>query len=393
MTQLLLKWFVSDYENVHDPNVRDAYGTLSGVVGILLNLLLSAGKFAAGVLTSSIAITADAINNLSDAGSSIVSLVGFKMAKEPAHKDHPFGHGRIEYIAGLIVSLIIILMGFELAKSSASKIFHPEPMQFSRLSLIILLCSIAVKLWMSVFNKRLGQLINSPTLRATATDSLSDTIATSVVVLCMIVHYFFQVNIDGIAGLIVACFILFAGYNTAKDTLSPLLGQPPDPEFVQAVNDMVLSHPDIIGIHDLIIHNYGPGRTMMSLHAEVPNEADVMQLHDTIDIIEHELKQKFRCDAVIHMDPILIDDTQTILMREKLAILVRSIDAGCTIHDFRMTKGPSHTNLIFDLVIPYQCPLSEEEAVRQVKEKVHQLDGHYYAVIQVDRNYANIPEA
>ena len=387
MTALLLKWFVRDYQNTRDPNVRDAYGTLSGVVGILLNLLLSAGKFAAGVLTSSIAIMADAINNLSDAGSSIDSLIGYKMAKEPAHKDHPFGHGRIEYIAGLIVSLIIILMGFELAKSSVGKIFHPDPMQFSLLSLFILLCSIAVKLWMSLFNRRLGALINSPTLRATATDSLSDTIATAVVVLCMLIHYFFQVNIDGIAGLIVACFILLAGYNTAKDTLSPLLGQAPDPEFVQAVNDMVLSHPDIIGIHDLIIHNYGPGRTMLSLHAEVPNDADIMQLHDTIDIIEHELKQKFQCDAVIHMDPILIDDTQAILMREKLAILVHHIAPDCTIHDFRMTKGPSHTNLIFDLVIPYQCPLSEEEVLHQVKDQIAQLDGKYYAVIQVDRSY------
>ena len=387
MTTLLLKWFVPNYQNTRDPHVRDTYGTLSGVTGILLNLLLSAGKFIAGLLTASIAITADAINNLSDAGSSIVSLVGFKMANQPAHKDHPFGHGRIEYVAGLIVSMIIILMGFELAKSSISKILHPEAMQFSLISLIILLCSIAVKLWMALFNNRLGQLIDSPTLRAAATDSLSDTIATSVVVLCMLINHFAQVNIDGIAGLIVACFILFAGYNTAKDTLSPLLGQAPDPEFVQAISDVVMEHSDIIGLHDLIIHNYGPGRTMMSLHAEVPNDADIMQLHDTIDIIEHELKQKFQCDAVIHMDPILIDDTQTILMREKIAILVRSIAPDCTIHDFCMTKGPQHTNLIFDLVIPYQCPLSEEEVLRKLKDQIAQLDGKYYAVIQVDRNY------
>lgn len=387
MTALLLKWFVRDYQNTRDPKVRDAYGTLSGVTGILLNLLLSAGKFIAGMLTASIAITADAINNLSDAGSSIVSLVGFKMANQPAHKDHPFGHGRIEYVAGLIVSLIILLMGFELAKSSLSKILHPEAMQFSLISLVILVCSIAIKLWMALFNNRLGKLINSPTLRATATDSLSDTIATTVVVLCMLIHHFFQVNIDGIAGLIVACFILFAGYNTAKDTLSPLLGQAPDPEFVRAINDVVMNHSDVIGLHDLIIHNYGPGRTMLSLHAEVPNDADIMQLHDTIDIIEHELKQKFQCDAVIHMDPILIDDTQAILMREKLAILVHNIAPDCTIHDFRMTKGPQHTNLIFDLVIPYQCPLAEEEVLHQVKDQIAQLDGKYYAVIQVDRNY------
>lgn len=387
MTTLLLKWFVPNYQNTRDPHVRDAYGTLSGITGILLNLLLSVGKFIAGLLTASIAITADAINNLSDAGSSIVSLVGFKMANQPAHKDHPFGHGRIEYVAGLIVSMIIILMGFELAKSSLSKIWHPEAMQFSLISLVILLCSIAVKLWMALFNNRLGQLIDSPTLRATAADSLSDTIATSVVVLCMLINHFAQVNIDGIAGLIVACFILFAGYNTAKDTLSPLLGQAPDPEFVQAVSDVVMEHSDIIGLHDLIIHNYGPGRTMLSLHAEVPNDADIMQMHDTIDIIEHELMQKFQCDAVIHMDPILIDDTQTILMREKIAILVHNIAPDCTIHDFRMTKGPQHTNLIFDLVIPYQCPLSEEDVLRKLKDQIARLDGKYYAVIQVDRSY------
>lgn len=387
MTKLLLRLFVPDHTNIHDPAVREAYGTLSGVVGIVLNILLAAGKFLAGMLTASIAITADAINNLSDAGSSVVSLIGFKLAKEPAHKDHPFGHGRIEYIAGLVVAMIIILMGFELGKSSIEKIFAPETMTFSILSLIILLASIAVKLWLALFNSTLGRLINSPTLRATATDSLSDTLATSVAVICMLVHYFFQLNIDGIAGIIVACFILFAGYNTAKDTLSPLLGQAPDPLFVQEINDVVMSHSDIIGIHDLIIHNYGPGRTMMSLHAEVPNDADVMQLHDTIDIIEHELKHKFDCDAVIHMDPILIDDTQTILMREKLALMVYNISPDCSIHDFRMTRGPQHTNLIFDLVIPYNCDLPDGEIIRQLKEKINHLEDKYYAVIQVDHSY------
>lgn len=387
MTKLLLRLFVPDHTNIHAPAVREAYGTLSGVVGIVLNILLAAGKFLAGMLTASIAITADAINNLSDAGSSVVSLIGFKLAKEPAHKDHPFGHGRIEYIAGLVVAMIIILMGFELGKSSIEKIFAPETMTFSILSLIILLASIAVKLWLALFNSTLGRLINSPTLRATATDSLSDTLATSVAVICMLVHYFFQLNIDGIAGIIVACFILFAGYNTAKDTLSPLLGQAPDPLFVQEINDVVMSHSDIIGIHDLIIHNYGPGRTMMSLHAEVPNDADVMQLHDTIDIIEHELKHKFDCDAVIHMDPILIDDTQTILMREKLALMVYNISPDCSIHDFRMTRGPQHTNLIFDLVIPYNCDLPDGEIIRQLKEKINHLEDKYYAVIQVDHSY------
>lgn len=388
MIKLLLRLFVKNYEDVHNLNVREAYGTLAGIVGILLNLCLSAGKLITGTLSGSIAIIADGFNNLSDAGSSIVSLAGFKMAKAPAHRDHPFGHGRMEYIAGLIVAMLIILMGVELGKTSISKIFAPEDMTFSVVTLAVLAASIAVKLWMGLFNKTLGDKIDSPTLKATATDSLNDALATTIVIIAMGVQYFWAVNIDGIAGVLVAGFILWTGYNTAKDTLSPLLGQAPDPQLVEEIRQVILEYPEIIGFHDLIIHNYGPNRSMMSFHAEVPNDVDIMQLHDTIDIIEHRLKQKFHTDAVIHMDPILIDDTKTILTREKIAIIVHNIHPDCHIHDFRMTKGPKHTNLIFDLVIPYETGLDDEEVVNQVKEKINAFDdGSYYAVIEVDKNF------
>lgn len=391
MINLLVKTFVKDAGNVQDPQVRQRYGTLSGAVGIFLNLLLSAGKMIAGLITGSIAITADAFNNLTDAGSSVVTLVGFRMAGKQADDDHPFGHGRIEYLSGLAVSVVILLVGLELAKSSVEKIIHPEPVEFSWLSAGILIAAICVKLWMSYFNRSLSRRIGSAAMAATATDSLSDAVATSAVLLSAIIGKFTGVNIDAWAGILVALFILRAGWGAAKDTLNPLLGQNPDPELVRDIERTVLAHPQVVGIHDMIIHDYGPGRSMMSLHAEVPAGSDIMEVHDEIDAIERELKAKYRIDASIHMDPIVTGDETISKARKMVSELVREVDPAMSIHDFRMTSGPRHRNLIFDVVVPYSVKSTDEEVRREIERKIRAADPNSFAVIQVDRAYTQEP--
>ena len=391
MINLLVKTFVKDAGNVQDPQVRQRYGTLSGAVGIFLNLLLSAGKMIAGLITGSIAITADAFNNLTDAGSSVVTLVGFRMAGKQADDDHPFGHGRIEYLSGLAVSVVILLVGLELAKSSVEKIIHPEPVEFSWLSAGILIAAICVKLWMSYFNRSLSRRIGSAAMAATATDSLSDAVATSAVLLSAIIGKFTGVNIDAWAGILVALFILRAGWGAAKDTLNPLLGQNPDPELVRDIERTVLTHPQVVGIHDMIIHDYGPGRSMMSLHAEVPAGSDIMEVHDEIDAIERELKAKYRIDASIHMDPIVTGDETISKARKMVSELVREVDPAMSIHDFRMTSGPRHRNLIFDVVVPYSVKSTDEEVRREIERKIRAADPNSFAVIQVDRAYTQEP--
>lgn len=393
MTDWLVQRCIRRPEDGSDPAVRQAYGLLSGGVGIVLNLLLSAGKFVAGVLTGSIAVTADAFNNLSDAGSSVVTLVGFRMAAKRADDDHPFGHGRIEYLSGLAVAVAILVVGLELAKSSLEKVLHPVEVAFSWLSVGILCASILVKLWMFFFNRNLSRRIGSAAMMATATDSLSDAAATSAVLLGTLVGHFADLYIDGWVGVLVAVFILRAGWGAAKDTLDPLLGQSPDPSLVQGVQETVLSHPEITGIHDLVIHDYGPGRSMMSLHAEVPMDADVLEVHDIIDNVERELKEKFHTEAVIHMDPIATHDPAVNAMRGQVAGLVREIDPAMTIHDFRMTAGPDHQNLIFDTVVPYQCALTDEEVKAAIAQKAGELEGGpYFTVVSIDRAYAEMPE-
>ncbi len=387
MTDLLVKLFLKNADDVKNPAVREKYGLLSGVVGIVLNLLLSAGKLLAGVATSSISITADALNNLTDAGSSVVTLVGFRLAGQKADDDHPFGHGRMEYLAGLLVSLIILLVGLELGKTSIEKIIHPEEVSFSGASMVILAVSICVKFWMSLFNRKLSRRIDSAAMAATATDSLSDVIATSAVLLGALIGRFTGLHIDGWVGVIVAVFILRAGWGAAKDTLNPLLGQSPDPDLVQEIRQTILVHPQVIGIHDLIIHDYGPGRSMMSLHAEVPVTADIMETHDVIDAIERELKAKFGIETSIHMDPIVTDDERVNRLHHQVAELVRGIDPKMTIHDFRITAGPHHTNLIFDVVVPHCCSLTDDEVRGAIARAVKELDKSYYTVIQVDRSY------
>ena len=387
MISFLARKFIRDYDTVTDPAVRRAYGVLCGCVGIGLNLLLFAGKFLAGLLSGSIAVTADAFNNLSDAGSSVVTLLGFKLAAQAPDKHHPFGHGRLEYVSGLVVSMAILLMGVELAKGSVEKILHPEPVTFSPLVAGILLCSICVKLYMSFYNRSVGRRIDSAAMSATAADSLSDTLATTAVLLSTLAGHFWNLQIDGWCGVVVAGFILWAGVNAAKDTIDPLLGQPPTPEFVREVQKLVLAHPEIIGIHDLIVHDYGPGRRIISLHAEVPANGNILVLHDVVDSAERELNAAMGCLATIHMDPVEQDDGVTAETRQRVASLVGIIDPGISIHDFRMVPGHTHTNVIFDAVLPFDCPLSEREAERRIQTAVRALDGNYFAVVTVERGY------
>lgn len=388
MVTFLSRWLIRDYDRPEDPEVRRKYGVLCGCVGIGLNILLFLAKFFAGTISGSIAITADAFNNLSDAGSSLVTIVGFKLAGQKPDPSHPFGHGRMEYLSGLAVSVLILLMGFELLQSSVDKIRAPEPIEFSWLSVVILLLGIAGKLYMSYYNRAVGNKINSAAMKATAADSLSDSISTTAVLAATLIAHFFSVNIDGWVGVAVACFILYAGYNAARDTIDPLLGQAPDPELVAEVEKTVLSFPPIQSIHDMIVHDYGPGRLMISLHAEVPADGDLLEMHDTIDLVEQTLREKFHCDAVIHMDPIVTNDEQVLKMRGKMCQLVQVIDKRITVHDFRMVTGPTHTNLIFDVACPFDVKQTDADIKRQVEEIVDLLDGNYNAVVTVDRIYA-----
>lgn len=388
MVNFLVRVFIRDSERTNDPAVRGRYGVLAGGMGIFLNLCLFAAKFLAGVLTASIAVTADAFNNLSDAGSSVVTLAGFKMAEMPADKEHPFGHGRVEYLSGLAISVAILVVGLELGKGSITKILHPEMVRLGVLSVVILLVSVFVKLWMAYFNRTLGKRIDSAAMMATAMDSLTDAVATTAVLAGMAVGHLFGLRIDGYIGVLVALFILYSGFTTARDSLSPLLGQAPDKEFVHSIGEAVLAHSGIVGIHDLIVHDYGPGRRMISLHAEVPSNRDILEMHDLIDRIEMELRENFQCDVTIHMDPIVVDDEEIRKLREQVASLVKAIDPQLSIHDFRMVEGPTHTNLIFDILTPYRFRLTDAELAETVRENVKKLNCRYFAVVQVDKAYA-----
>lgn len=386
MISLLARLFIKT-DGQSPAAVRKAYGILCGAVGIGFNVLLFLGKFFAGTISGSIAITADAFNNLSDAGNSFVTMLGFQLAGQKPDSDHPFGHGRIEYLSGLAVSLLILLMGFELGRSSVEKILHPEPVDSSPLVIVILCVSIAVKLYMTFYNRRLGKQLNSAAMEATGMDSLSDSVATSAVLLATLVGHFTGLMIDGWCGILVAAFILWSGFNAAKDTLNPLLGMPPTPEFVEEIRQIVMAHKSILGIHDLIVHDYGPGRVMISLHAEVSASASVLDLHDEIDNVEKELQDTLGCHAVIHMDPIVIDDGITQETRERVAALVRCIDDQISIHDFRMVVGPTHTNVIFDAVVPFGFRLTDAEVVEKIQAAVRTLDGNYFAVVNAERSY------
>lgn len=385
MITLLARLFIKDRDKVADAAVRRAYGMLCSLTGIGLNVLLFLGKYLAGRLSGSIAMTADAFNNLSDAGSSVITLLGFRMAAKKPDPGHPFGHGRIEYLSGVAVSIIIIVVGVQLGLESIDKIMNPQPVDAGLLPMLVLVASICVKGYMFAYNRGIGRKINSPGMAATAMDSLSDSIATSVVLISMLLSRFAGVNADGWGGIAVACFIIFSGFKAAKETLSPLLGNPPDPQLVHDITSIVLSHSEVMNVHDLIVHDYGPGRLMVSLHAEVPGNGDIYALHDTIDTIEYELSSKLGCDAVIHMDPVSPDGTKTAHMRDELAEAAKSIDPRLSIHDFRIVDGPTHTNVIFDAVLPNDSKLTEEEAVAQLAALVHSLWQNSHPKVHIDR--------
>ena len=388
MTKLLVRLFVKDSENVKDPAVRIRYGYLGSVTGIVLNVLLFAGKLAAGIISGAISVTADAFNNLSDAGSSIMSLVGFKMAAQPADEEHPFGHGRMEYVSGLVISFLIMLMGFELAQSSIEKIFRPQEMSFSWLTLTVLIVSVAVKLWMGLFNRNLGKRINSTSMKAAAADSISDCISTSAVIAALMVLYFFDVNIDSYIGLAVALFIFYNGINTFRDSLTPLLGTKPDKEFVLEITGRVESYEGIVGTHDMIVHDYGVGNLIISMHAEVPMEMDFKSAHELIDKIEDDLKKQYKCLVTIHMDPVAINDEKAMAVKAQVAEIVRQIDSRMSIHDFRMTDGKDRDNLIFDVVVPFKLDMTDAEVRETIGKRVSEIDKAYYCVINIDKDYA-----
>ena len=368
------------------PEGRQRCGAWSGGIGIALNLALFLGKLMAGIITASIAVTADAFNNLTDAASSVVTLVGFRLASQEADEEHPFGHGRMEYLAGLVVAMLILLVGVELAQSSVQKIFHPEPVVFSVLSAAILAVSVAVKLWMFWFNRGLSRRIQSAALAATAADSLSDAAGTGILLLGLLAGRFYSLPLDGWLGLAVALFILRTGWGAAKDTVDPLLGRPMDRELAADIDRIVLGHDYILGIHDLVYHDYGPGRAMMSLHAEVPADGNFLELHDIIDHIERELKARHHVETCIHMDPVMRDE-RTEALRMQLTALAKGIDPSLTIHDFRITAGPIHTNVLFDVVVPYGFRLSDGQVRASLSQGIKGLSDRYFPVIQVDHSY------
>ena len=387
MLNAFLRKYIPDEASAGEPAVRRRCGALSGGVGIVLNLLLFGGKLATGLLTGAISVTADAFNNLSDAASSVATLVGFHLAGQKEDADHPFGHGRVEYLAGLVVSVLILLVGVELGKSSVEKIIHPEQTHLTILTAAILVVSVCVKLWLGWFNGALAKRLRSEALKATATDSRMDAVATGAVLLGLILSEISRYPLDGWVGVLVALLILKAGFDSAKATLDPLLGQAPDPEEVRAIEELILSHPPIDGIHDLVIHDYGPGRRMMSVHAEVPEKADLMMVHDVIDHVERELRRRFGLEAVIHMDPVQTGNPLVDELRELTQRLAQEVEPSLTIHDFRITSGPLFTNLIFDLVLPFDVKLTEKEVKDALAEKLTAVDPSYRAVIDVDRTY------
>ena len=392
MLTLLINVFIKNKDNVSDGKVREKYGTLCGGYGIFLNVVLFAIKYFAGIISNSIAMTADAFNNLSDAGSSLISVISFKLAGKEPDPEHPFGHGRLEYLSGIIISAIIVVMGYELAKESVEKIFTPDTFTFSFISIIILLVSILIKFYMAFYTKRIGNLIDSDTLRATSVDSLSDTISTFAVLLCTLITYFTGLQLDGICGTLVGIFIIIAGIKTAMETISPLLGEPPSADFVKAVKDIVLAHKEIVGVHDLIVHNYGPGRLMITLHAEVPDNGDIVMLHDVVDNAEVELKKTLNCHATIHMDPVAVGNPKVDELKKYVSGVLKSIDGSMTFHDFRTVFGPTHTNLIFDVVVSFNDKRSNEEIAALISEKISNEHNDYLAVINVDRDFCKEEE-
>lgn len=390
MTNLLIRLFVRDKDNLKNEKVRSSYASLASLTGIFLNVLLFIGKLLMGIFTASVAIIADAFNNISDAGSSLVTMIGFRLAAKPVDKEHPLGHGRFEYISGFIVDMVILLVGAELFLSSIERIANPAPVSASIATFILLGVAILIKLWLFFFYRKIGKTIDSSALKSASLDSATDCIATSLVLFTAISSYFgwfAGFPLDGIVGILVACFILFAGFKAAKETIDLLLGSPPEPEFIQEIYDFVKHYPEVVGIHDVMVHDYGPGRKIVSFHAEVPSDCNINFAHEIIDGIEQDMYEQFRCIVTIHLDPIATNDEQVNAMRALAQDCAAAIDPTFTIHDFRMTQGEAHTNLIFDLVVPTDATLSVEEAVKAVSKEIKCRNENYAAVIRGEHPY------
>ncbi|MGN0703403.1 MAG: cation diffusion facilitator family transporter [Lentihominibacter sp.] len=390
MGKLLIRIFVKDHENTDDPKVRERYGKFAGIVGIISNLILCIMKILIGLVSRSIAIIADGINNLADASSSIITLVGFKLASQPEDEDHPYGHARIEYLTGLFISIVIIVIGLQLLRTSIDKILHPDPLEFSYLTIIILVAAILIKLWQSLFNRSIGRKIRSVTLMATAADSRNDVISTSVVLISVIVGKFTGIQTDGYMGCLVALFIIWSGIQLVRETTSPLLGEAPDHELVNSITEIVKKEPGVLGIHDLMVHNYGPGKIFASMHIEVDADGDLMESHDMIDNIEKTVKETLRVEFVVHMDPVKTDDPLITKMKKIIADALQPLDGVDNIHDFRIVPGPTHTNIIFDVVLSAGCRLSEKEITEIAAEAARAADEKFYVVITFDRAYTRL---
>ena len=386
MIKLLAKIFIKN-KDYSDNSVRSKYGVLCGIVGIILNILLCCAKLAVSVITGSVAISADAFNNLGDAGSSVITLIGFKLADQKPDEGHPFGHGRMEYLSALVVSMLIMLMGFELGKTSVSKIIDGGSPVFSYVAIIVLGLSVLIKLYIFLYNRSIGKKINSQAMKATAVDSLTDCISTFAVLICTVLSLFVDFNFDGWCGLIISAFIIFSGIKAAKETIDPLLGTPPESDFVDNVEKIVLSYPEIVGIHDLVVHNYGPGRVMLSLHAEVSQSIDILLAHDIIDNAEQKLSRELKCSAVIHLDPIATDDEKVNEVRKRVGELAKAIHPQITIHDFRMVVGDSHTNLIFDMSVPFSLKRDDDDIKTEMARLVKVIDEKYLTVICIDKEF------
>ncbi|NLM75469.1 MAG: cation transporter [Clostridiaceae bacterium] len=387
MTDWLVKLFIKDYENIGSTQVRAEYGKLAGIVGIISNVFLFAVKLVAGIVYNSIAITADAINNILDAASSVVTMIGFKISGKPADKEHPYGHARAEYITGFIVSVIIILLGLELIKNSLKKIFKPDPINFSYLTVIILVIAIAIKFWQSRFNKKLGRRIDSTALMATGQDSMNDVISTSAVLAGTLLAHFTGIQVDGYMGVGVAVFIIYSGYRLVTETLNPLLGLAPDPDLVKSLEKKILSYPQILGLHDLEVHCYGSNKKYASVHVEVSAKEDFMESHDIIDKIERDVKKELNINLVIHMDPVVTDDELTNDLKQKVNDILKNIDETLSMHDFRVMAGKTHCKLIFDVVLPSRYSDKGDEIRDRIQKEIYKIDPSYHAVITLDRNY------
>ncbi len=387
MTNWLIHRFIKDYKQVKDDQVRARYGTLSSFLGIGINLCLFIVKMILGIITGSIAITSDAINNLSDAANCIVTLFGYKMAAKPADRDHPFGHGRVEYISSLFMAVVILLLGIELFKAGIDKILHPTSIQVNGVILTILTLTILVKLWMYFFNKKIGKLTNNRVLLATATDSINDVFATSATLIAAVSSLFFSYPLDGIMGLFVSLFILYSGFDLVRSTVNELIGQPADEELVSKIHHLLVEDPRILGVHDMIIHNYGPGKILGTAHVEVDAKLDFLVAHDLVDQIESKIEKELHMIMTLHMDPVICDNVIVDDYRQQLEKIINEINDQLHFHDFRVVMGPTHTNIIFDLVIPYEMEIDTDDLKRQIDEKLYNPEKRVYTVIKFERGY------